>query len=825
MALFQMSAEKEKASGSSARSIAAGDAARDRRDWAEAAVAYQRALKQQPDLAGIWVQYGNMLKEQQKFKEAEAAYLEAIRLVPDDPDVHLQYGHLLKLDKRPEEAAASYHRSVMLDPTQTAARAELSALAALGVARAKVQLPKPDSIPQSSPLNAKLIGARQQLAELRAEVARRLGGRNGHGAAENDATQALDAAYDSITALLRNFNQIGSLSPQGEQKNANVRAVQIRVVFDISDLIQYFRHHRLPTGIQRVQIEAIRVALLKEDPNFDIHVCCFTESHDYWREVPAADFITIAELSLIGNDPLAPDWRGAMDRLEGTLAASPNFSFPRGAFLVNIGTSWWLQNYFLYVRSAKQRDEIKYVPFVHDMIPIMTPEHCVEGLTQDFISWVLGVFVHADFFMVNSEATRKDLHAVAARLGYDVPDSDVHTVRLDADFRKDFKPEVDPAVLQTHRLTRGGFVLFVSTIESRKNHLAAFNAWTRLMKQYGPERMPKLVCVGIRGWLNDPVFAKLGASSDLRHKVAMLSGITDKDLAILYQSCLFTLYPSSYEGWGLPVTESLCYGKLPVVADASSLPEAGGEFAEYFRLGDENHLTEVLERVIFQPQHRLHREALIREKFRPRRWEEISDDIIGTLGVWSERDSSSPLDRGGHAFPPAVKLGRYYQLSRNTLTRIYKGMVSGEMFRDGDGWWGCDDWGCWTKPSPARLLMRVSAGAGTYRFYLGLQGLPDQDTPYDVTVLGCDTVRGMVRKQRTKWLSFDLTYEESLPTVNVVLQGYTTSNQKARADEPLRPVAVGVVGFMLCRADDAASRSNFVEAVALDTLAELANAR
>src|SRR5438876_7136204 len=107
-----------------------------------------------------------------------------------------------------------------------------------------------------------------------------------------------------------------------------------------------------------------------------------------------------------------------LERLDLLIRAARPIRFPQGAFLFNLGTSWWLQNYFLRVRRAKAEHGVRYVPFVHDMIPIMTPEHCVRELTQDFISWMLGVFQHAEFFLVNSQATRRDLLTVAGRLGH-----------------------------------------------------------------------------------------------------------------------------------------------------------------------------------------------------------------------------------------------------------------------------------------------------------------------------------------------------------------------------------------------------------------------
>ncbi len=87
--------------------------------------------------------------------------------------------------------------------------------------------------------------------------------------------------------------------------------------------------------------------------------------------------------------------------------------FRRGATLVNLGTSWWLRNYFLSVRNAKAEFDIRYVPFVHDCIPALMPEHCVHDLTRDFLEWIRGVFAHADFYLCNSEWTRRDLVKVS----------------------------------------------------------------------------------------------------------------------------------------------------------------------------------------------------------------------------------------------------------------------------------------------------------------------------------------------------------------------------------------------------------------------------
>jgi hypothetical protein len=416
---------------------------------------------------------------------------------------------------------------------------------------------------------------------------------------------------------------------------------------------------------------------------------------------------------------------------------------------------------------------------------------------------------------VNSEATRKDLLTVADILGHEVANERIHTVRLDADFRKGegARPEISTRL--QHRLTPNGYVLFVGTIEARKNHLLAFNAWVRLCKDHGLAKVPKLVCVGVRGWLSDPAYIKLGSSTELKEKVVILSGITDYELAELYKNSLFTLFPSAYEGWGLPVTESLCFGKIPVTTNVSSLPEAGGEFAEYFEPGDERGLLAILERLIFDANYRRRRETLIRQKFTPRSWAEVNGEIMGALDRWersfSQNSPAQPL-------LPTVTLGRYYSFSRNSEGKIYRAMASGEIFRIGEGWWPLERWGCWLKPRPAQLRMRIMEGEGSYRLYLGLRGL-GKDTPFEVTVPGCEPVSGIIEGTKSKWVRFDFFITDDADSIlNITLQG----QEILKPEGDPRTLTLGVIGFLLCREDDIAARTNFIEAVALDNLDQLA---
>ncbi|WP_270939411.1 glycosyltransferase, partial [Falsiroseomonas oryzae] len=172
------------------------------------------------------------------------------------------------------------------------------------------------------------------------------------------------------------------------------------------------------------------------------------------------------------------------------------------------------------------------------------------------------------------------------------------------------------------------FVLFVATLESRKNHLMVFQAWIALSRRLPAELLPRLVCVGRPGWGAEAALGLLERSPLLRRKVTVLSGVSDLALAGLTARCLFTLYNSFHEGWGLPVSESLAMGKLCVVPAHSGLLEAGAPGAAFFPPGDEPALVELLARLVADPAHRAALEARIDRAAATRAWSVAAAEVL-----------------------------------------------------------------------------------------------------------------------------------------------------------------------------------------------------
>jgi len=612
----------------------------------------------------------------------------------------------------------------------------------------------------------------------------------------------------------------------------NGQAVVPTIVFDVSDLIQYFHNARLPTGIQRVQIEVITSLILESDTGAKVIVASFSRDADFWVEIPHLFFNHICKLSLLGGEPLAADWQRVLEELHMHIGKASTVVFPQGAYLVNLGTSWWLRNYFLNIRAAKSKYNIKYVPYVHDCIPIVTPEHCVAGLTQDFISWAVGAFQHADHVMANSQATANDVVRVAAGLGQPVDMPSV--VTLDADYRRataalpgNLVKTGGDQVFTSNDITPGNYVLFVSTIESRKNHLLAFSVWLSMIKKYGAKNTPTLVCVGNRGWLNDAIYAKLEASKLLKSKVVMLSKIPDQDLANLYQHCLFTVYPSSYEGWGLPVTESLCYGKVALVANSSSLPEAGGIYAEYFDTTSETDFMAQVEKLVFDSEFRTNKEIHIRHGFSPRTWKDIAYQVVSLVKSWAA-NAETPSAKEQHiaasgVWPFPAKLGQYYGLTEIDSTQLWPGMINGEIYRQGANWWWPEPWGCWAKTKPARLACLVPrAGNGDFVLFIGVKGVQGRPANASVTVKNVGTRKFAMDADQERWVAFQ--FPQEMAAQSAIDSSFFLLEMSFHADgssdfrvntggEDHRVAGMGVRGFMICRENDFGSRLTFLERV------------
>ncbi|TPG49238.1 glycosyltransferase family 1 protein [Roseomonas nepalensis] len=300
-----------------------------------------------------------------------------------------------------------------------------------------------------------------------------------------------------------------------------------------------------------------------------------------------------------------------------------------GDVLGVIGSPWFHSDYGGFVARATAGCGMRTALLVYDLIPLLRPEWFDTGLVRVFGRWFRGFAPRADHLFAISEATARDVERWSAREGVPLR-LPAHTLPIGTGFTG---PPVAAAGTLPMGLKPGGYALVVSTIEARKNHVLAFRAWRRLVEEMPPEAVPQLVFAGKVGWLVQDLMQQIENCGHLGGKIVIVPGPTDAELVALYQGCRFTLFPSLYEGWGLPVTESLSFGKLCIASDRTSLPEAGGTFCLYIDPENITGATETIRRTCTDDALIAEREAAIRDGFRPVPWRRPAEVLAGHLGL------------------------------------------------------------------------------------------------------------------------------------------------------------------------------------------------
>ncbi|MBI2954155.1 MAG: glycosyltransferase family 4 protein [Chloroflexi bacterium] len=219
----------------------------------------------------------------------------------------------------------------------------------------------------------------------------------------------------------------------------------------------------------------------------------------------------------------------------------------------------------------------KSVITVHDLAFLRYP-HLLTADSRAYYHQISRAVRSADAIIAVSKATKNDL-----------------VEQLDASEEKiSVIPEASEAVFQPisdRRLLEGirqryrlpeNFVLFVGTIEPRKNLCTLIEAFAALRGERGASRpgayLPELVIAGEKGWLYDDVFSTVEAVG-VDDLVRFIGRVTQEDLVGLYNLATALAMPSLYEGFGLPVLEAMACGTPVVAADAASLPEVAGAAA------------------------------------------------------------------------------------------------------------------------------------------------------------------------------------------------------------------------------------------------------
>ena len=240
------------------------------------------------------------------------------------------------------------------------------------------------------------------------------------------------------------------------------------------------------------------------------------------------------------------------------------------------------------------RRRCRAVITVHDLAFLLYP-HLLTAESQRYYGQIDVAVKSADAIIAVSENTKKDLvEKVGAR-----PEK---VVVIPEAASEDYKP-IDSDVVRRQLERRfglvPGFLLFVGTLEPRKNLPFLLEAYAALRARWQSSRneVPRLVIAGRQGWLYDEVF-KVVEQRGLAAHVMFLGAVSPEELVFLYNGARALVFPSLYEGFGLPLLEAMACGTPVIGANVSSIPEVAGDAALLFAPGDLDCLVGGLERLL-----------------------------------------------------------------------------------------------------------------------------------------------------------------------------------------------------------------------------------
>lgn len=386
------------------------------------------------------------------------------------------------------------------------------------------------------------------------------------------------------------------------------------IYIDISD----FYKARGRSGIQRVVREV--AARMIKDKKIDHPVKVITyDTHDQVYKILPAEHIKMLFADKLDKSIWCDDY----ESIEISQLGEGDIFFD-----VDNGWNTPLKRPALYPKLNSQ--SVKIYSMLHDLIPIIKSQFADPNASRNYVGYISAVLAYSDLVFCNSRSTEKDLQDLASRTGLS---RKIHTsvTGLGSDFGAvNFKNSANDR-LQKAGL-KGRYIVMVGTVEPRKRQDKLLSAFEMLAKKHEDI---SLVIVGKAGWGIGKLANRIETHDLIDERIFWLKDVSDQDLDSIYRNASFIAYLSSAEGYGLPISEGLSYGKITVAFDNTSQREAGGSYADYARHETPNEVFEIIDMYLDNP--RLYKEKTkkIEKECRAVTWDETYDrfhDVFYGMG-------------------------------------------------------------------------------------------------------------------------------------------------------------------------------------------------
>ena len=269
----------------------------------------------------------------------------------------------------------------------------------------------------------------------------------------------------------------------------------------------------------------------------------------------------------------------------------------------------------------------KQVVTIHDLTPLINPDWFHRLYDKEFRFIISKAIKRTDVIITVSHSTKRDLvnffnvNPEKIKVIYLAPDETYKLIEDD---------EAITQVKKKYKITKK-YLLFVGTIEPRKNLIRLLNVFKKIKNKLSDYQ---LVITGKIGWKTKIFFETIENIPEwIKNDIIITGYVSQDDLPLLYNGCDIFIYPSLYEGFGLPIVEAMRCGVPVITSNISSMPEVAGDGAILVNPEDEEEIGNAIIRLIEDRELReeLKKKGLERSKMFS--WEKTA---IETLKVYKE---------------------------------------------------------------------------------------------------------------------------------------------------------------------------------------------
>ena len=285
-----------------------------------------------------------------------------------------------------------------------------------------------------------------------------------------------------------------------------------------------------------------------------------------------------------------------------------------------LGAPWKHAKYIDTIISIKA-DIHSLVFLVYDLIPYLFPHFYKDPFFGDYyFNFIKKLISFSNHVVCISKNTREDLLRCTKD---DSLKSRISLIELGCEIGLNIKESVTTE-FTVKELDK--YILCVGTIELRKNQNFLLRIYRNIVLNHN--NFPNLVLAGKVAFGNNQIKHHVATDPILRGKVIILDNLSDENLDLVYQRCLFTVYPSLYEGWGLPICESLMYKKNVICSDSSSMTEIAPDLCHHIDPLSYSVWMEKILLLSLDDSYRTEMENNIKNNYKVQTWAKCASQIL-----------------------------------------------------------------------------------------------------------------------------------------------------------------------------------------------------